>query len=210
MPKETIIISLGGSLVVPNEIDVEFLKSFKLCLEKYFDKKRFFVIVGGGKIARIYQKALLEFGAKPADRDWVGINVTKLNAQILKQVFANNSKSIIIGHGTKPGHSTDYVAVLTAKKYKAKTIINLSNIDYVYSKDPNQFSDAKIIKETTWQEFTKIVGDKWTPGENKPFDPIASKMAQKLGLKVIIVNGHKLDNLDNILNDKEFIGTVIQ
>ena len=89
--KETIIISLGGSLVAPGEIDVGFLKNFKYCLEKYFNKNQFFVLVGGGKICRVYQKALLEFGAKVSDRDWIGINVSRLNAEVVKQVFDNNA-----------------------------------------------------------------------------------------------------------------------
>ena len=88
--KETIIISLGGSLVAPAEIDLGFLKNFKLTLQKYFQNKKFFVLVGGGKPARVYQKALLEFGAKEKDRDWMGIYITRLNAEILKQVFSDS------------------------------------------------------------------------------------------------------------------------
>ena len=141
MTKETIIISLGGSLVAPNEIDLGFLKNFKHTLQKYLGARRFFIIVGGGKIARIYQKALLEFGAKSNDRDWIGINVTRLNAEIIKQMFDGDSypkivtdpnikvktnKDVIVGAGWKPGWSTDYDAVLIAKNHGIKTIINLT------------------------------------------------------------------------------------
>ena len=83
MIKENIIISLGGSLVAPGEIDTGFLKGFKYSLKKYFGSKRFFILVGGGKICRVYQKALLEFGAKSVDRDWMGINITRLNAEVI-------------------------------------------------------------------------------------------------------------------------------
>ena len=224
MIKETIIISLGGSLIAPMEIDVEFLKRFKITLQKYLPEKRFFIIVGGGKIARIYQKAILEFGAKSADRDWIGINVTRLNAEVLKQVFAENvypkiiidptkkvktNKNIVIGAGWKPGWSTDYDAVLIAKNHGIKTIINLTNIDYVYDKNPNEFIDAKPIKEINWNNFQKIVGDKWSPGNSAPFDPIASKLAGKLKLKVVMLNGKNLERLEDFLNDKSFIGTII-
>ena len=84
MDNNTIIISLGGSLVAPNEIDLGFLKLFKRCLQKYLGTKQFIILVGGGKIARNYQKALLEIGAKSNTRDWIGINVTKLNAEQVK------------------------------------------------------------------------------------------------------------------------------
>lgn len=229
MKKETIIISLGGSLVVPGEIDLEFLKSFQQTLVKYLGKKRFFILVGGGKTARNYQKAILEFGAKPADRDWIGIDATKLNAKVVKQVFAKNAypeiitdptkkvkmskghpKDVIVGAGWKPGWSTDYDAVLIAKNLGAKTIINLTNIDYVYDKNPKDHSDAKPLKEIDWKSFRNIVGDKWNPGLSAPFDPVASKLASKLKLKVLMINGKNIGQLENFLDNKPFIGTTIQ
>jgi len=225
MAKETIIISLGGSLVAPNDIDLGFLKSFKYSLQKYLHTKRFFILVGGGKIARSYQKALLEFGAKITDRDWIGINVTKLNAEVIKQMFSGNcypkiitdpnkkiktNKNVIVGAGWKPGWSTDYDSVLIAKTYGIKNIINLTNIDYVYDKNPNEFADAKPLKEVDWKTFERIVGDKWSPGLSMPFDPRASKLAAMLKLKVIMLNGKNLERLEDFLNNKPFIGTVIQ
>jgi uridylate kinase len=225
MNKETIIISLGGSLVAPDSIDTGFLKTLKYSLKKYFKNRRFFIIVGGGKIARVYQKALLEFGAKNNDRDWIGINITKLNAEVVKQMFAGNAypkvitdpnikvktnKDIIVGAGWKPGWSTDYDAVLIAKNHNIKTIINLSNIDYVYDRNPSQFPDAKALKEIDWKTLERIVGSKWTPGLSAPFDPKASKLAAKLKLKVVMINGKNLERLEDFLNDKPFIGTTIQ
>lgn len=233
MAKETIIISLGGSLVVPDEIDVGFLKNFRHCLQKYlgqnpsasFGARRFFIYVGGGKVARLYQKALLEFGADDADRDWLGINVSRLNAEIVKQVFIKDSylkvitdptkkintrKDILIAAGWKPGWSTDYCSVIMAKNSGLKTIINLTNIDYVYDRDPHKFPDAKQIKEINWKDFRKIVGDKWSPGLSAPFDPRASKIAEILKIKVVIINGKNLERLEDFLNNKPFIGTIIQ
>ncbi|MCX6718170.1 MAG: UMP kinase [Candidatus Staskawiczbacteria bacterium] len=232
MNKETIIISLGGSLVVPDNIDLGFLKSFKHTLQKYIGNGpstgsgfKFFIIVGGGKVARNYQNALLEFGGQSKDRDWIGINITRLNAEVIKQMFVGNAypkvitdpnikvktnKDVIVGAGWKPGWSTDYDAVLIAKNHNVKTIINLSNIDYVYDKDPNQFPDAKALKEIDWKSFERIVGDKWNPGLSMPFDPRASKLASKLKLKVVIINGKNLDRLEDCLNNKPFVGTIIQ
>ena len=223
--RETIIISLGGSVMAPNEIDVTFLKNFKHSIKKYLGEKRFLIIVGGGKIARNYQNALLEFGAKNNDRDWIGINVTRLNAQVLKQVFAEDChkeiivdpnkkiktlKNIIVGGGYKPGWSTDYVSVLLAKNYGVKTIINLSNIDFVCDKNPCDFPEATPLKDMDWSSFRRIVGDVWSPGLSMPFDPRASKLAASLKLKVAIMNGKKLDRFENYLDGKPFIGTTIQ
>ncbi len=223
--KETIIISLGGSLVVPDTIDLGFLKNFRHSLQKYFSRNRFFLYVGGGKICRLYQKALLEFGADTQDRDWIGINVSRLNAEIVKQLFDKSAfekvvtdpskkvstrKDVLVAAGWKPGWSTDYCSVVLAKNTGVKTIINLTNIDYVFDKDPTKFPSAKAIKEINWKEFRKIVGNKWSPGLSMPFDPRASKLAEVLKIKVVVINGKHLDRLEDFLNNKPFIGTTIQ
>ena len=210
--KKTIIISLGGSIVVPGKIAIGFLKNFKHCLLKYFTDYEFIVFVGGGKVCRIYQKALADFGADAVTRDCMGIKIAGLNAEILKQVFIdnNNSVKVISADDFEPGHSTDYYAVLSAKTNGASTIINLTNIDYVFDKDPSKFPNAKAIEKINWPEFRKIVGEKWTPGFSSPFDPTAAKLAQDLKLTVVIINGKHLKRLEDFLNNKPFIGTTIQ
>lgn len=209
--KQIIIISLGGSLVAPDGIDVEFLKNFKKVLEKYLNNKKFVVIVGGGKTARNYQKVMSEFGVNNKEKDWMGISITKINAELVKNIFEKNLQGkIIFSGGLNPGNSTDYVSVLMAKKYKTKTIINLSNIDYVCDKNPKEFSDAKHFENISWKNFKKIVGTKWMPGMNIPFDPRASKLAEKLKMKVAIINGKNLERLEDFLNNKKFIGTIIE
>ncbi len=225
MAKENIIVSLGGSLVAPDNIDLDFLRGFKKSIVKQLDKKRVFIFVGGGKIARQYQGALLEFGADNKERDWMGINITRLNAEIVRQSFdkyafekvigdptkkVNTRRDIAVFGGYKPGWSTDYCSVLLAKNMGIKTIINMTNIDYVHDKDPNKFPDAKAIKEITWKEFRKLIPDKWTPGLSAPFDPRASKMAEILKIKVAMINGKHLEQMENFLNAKPFVGTIIQ
>ncbi|MBX4200654.1 UMP kinase [Candidatus Parcubacteria bacterium] len=224
MAKENIIVSLGGSLVAPDNIDLDFLRGFKKSITKQLEKKRVFIFVGGGKIARNYQGALLEFGADNKERDWMGINITRLNAEIVRQSFdkvafekvigdptkkVNTRRDVAVFGGYKPGWSTDYCSVLLAKNMGIKTIINMTNIDYVYDKDPNKFKDAKAIKEITWKEFKKLIPDKWTPGLSAPFDPRATKMAEILKIKVAMINGKHLDQMENFLNNKPFIGTII-
>lgn len=226
--KEIIIISLGGSLVAPdgNGVNVGFLKNFQHCLQRYFILKKFIIVVGGGKICRLYQKSLLEFSAKEADRDWMGINVSRLNAEVVRQCFKKRAypkviidptkkvnikeKNILVAAGYKPGWSTDYCSVLMAKTFKVPAIVNLTNIDYVYNKDPGKFPDAKIVEQTDWPSFRKITGDKWEPGLSLPFDPRAAKMAEKLKLKVAVINGKRLERLEDFLNGKQFVGTTIQ
>ena len=114
----------------------------------------------------------------------------------------------MIASGWRPGFSTDYDAVLLARNFNTKTILNLTNTKYVYDKDPAKHMDAKPIKSLSWRDFRKIVGDVWKPGMNAPFDPVASKLAERLHMKVIIMSG--LSSLDNFLSGKNFNGTVIR
>ncbi|MAE42183.1 UMP kinase [Candidatus Woesearchaeota archaeon] len=224
--KKTIILSLGGSLIAPEKIDINFLRNFKKTIEKFLRKNYKFVIVcGGGSIARKYQEALADIiGNDREAMDWMGISATHLNAFLLRTIFheysdeniiedptkkINSKKKIILAAGWKPGWSTDYDAVLLAKNLKANTIINMSNIDYVYDKDPRKHKDAKKIKHICWKHFRKMIGTKWTAGLNAPFDPIAAKAAEKSKTKVIVI-GKNLKNFENVLNNKKFKGTVIE
>lgn len=223
--KKTIVISLGGSLISPYEIDVEYLKKFKKIIEKYLKNGfKFVIVTGGGKICRKYNQAARKLNSKvkPVELDWLGIKATKVNAELVKVMFGNKayfkvidepnekikeSKPIIMAGGWKPGASSDNMAINLAKAFKAPIVINLSNVEYVYDKDPNKYKGAKPFKDLSWAHYRRLIGAKWDPGANWPFDPIASKFAQKLGLEVIICNGH---NLESYLSNKNFKGTIIR
>jgi uridylate kinase len=220
------VVSLGGSLIVPNEIDTAFLQKFhKVILEELKTDKTFLIVAGGGKLARKYQNAADQITSLTRDDlDWLGIHSTHLNAHLIRTIFRDvahpkiithpqvkesATEAVIVGAGWRPGWSTDYMAVQFAKRYGAKTVINLSNIDFVYDKDPTKFSDARPIKEISWTDFRKIVGEVWDPGLSLPFDPIASKLAHKSGIDVVILNGQDLTQFSNFLENKPFQGTVI-
>jgi uridylate kinase len=226
MKSEIIIISVGGSLICPDSINIAFLKKFKEIIIKHVEKgKRFVLITGGGKTARDYQFAAREIGLlNNEDLDWLGIHATRINAHLIRTVFQkyahpqiishplekiNFKEKILVASGWKPGFSTDYDAVLLAKHFKVKKIINLSNIDYVYDKDPVRYSDAKPYKTLDWNYFREMFSNKWNPGLNVPFDPVASEEAEKQKMKVYIINGTDLQNLDNLLEEKNFVGTII-
>lgn len=226
MMEKTIVMSLGGSVIVPDKIDVNFLKKFKKMINKYADKGyKFVIICGGGRLARDYQKAASQISKQSNDYlDWLGIHATKMNAWFMKAVFGKDAeklivddprkkvsfrRKILIAGGWKPGWSTDYDAVLMAKNLKVKTVINMSNIDYLYNKDPKKYPDAKKIKSISWKEYRKISGSKWKAGLNAPFDPVAAKEAEKSNLRVFII-GKDLENLENLLQNKKFDGTIIE
>jgi len=233
MKNDIIVISLGGSLIVPKRIDWKFLKKFRELIVSEIKKgKRFAIITGGGYAAREYAQAAGKVTKLTReDLDWLGIHTTRLNAHLIKTIFRqyanprinknprtkedltthfDNGEGIMVAAGWKPGWSTDYVATIIAERLGAKKLINLSNIKYACDKDPKKYPDAKIIKEINWKNFRRIVGNRWDPGLNMPFDPVASKLAQENKLEVIIAEGKNLNNLKNILEERKFVGTVIK
>jgi uridylate kinase len=223
------VISLGGSIVAPDGVDVHFLKDFVLLIRSFLEadsNRRFIFVVGGGGPARSWINAYREINAQSKDEeaDWIGIMATRLNAQLVKaamgelctqEVVTNPchvdplTGHVLVAAGWKPGFSTDYDAVLLAERFKADAVLNLSNIEKVYTADPKTDPNARPIDKISWAEFRKMTGDDWVPGKNVPFDPVASRHAEKIGLKVICASGKNLENLKKILNSEEFTGTTI-
>jgi uridylate kinase len=223
---KTIVISLGGSLVVPSTVDTLFLSKLKVLVEKKISQGfRFLFIVGGGKICRAYQEALAEVRPTTTteDLDWLGIYTTQFNAQLVRLVFKDDADqniagdpydvgsitaSIIIAAGARPGSSTDLGAIRAAEKLGAHHVINLSNISHVYDMDPRENPQAQKFETLSWQQYRSFIPTEWTPGLSTPFDPIAAKKAEELGITVAIMSGD-LENFERYLDGQEFIGTVI-
>jgi len=227
-----VVISLGGSLVVQNDgIAVDFLKNFNEFIRSELaghPDLQFFITVGGGTTARNYRDAgrdVLQHEVPAEDLDWLGIHATRLNAHLIRTIFRDIAhpyllkhyeiirkvdERVVIAAGWRPGWSTDYCAAMICEDYNVDTIINMSNIAKVYDKDPRTNPDAKPIDTITWKDFRKIVGDEWIPGMNIPFDPIASKKSEQLGLKVVFLKGDNLENLKKYFDGEKFEGTVIE
>lgn len=207
-------------------IDVRFLKKLRQLLRKQVKKgKRFILIAGGGSTARAYMQAANKVTRLThEDMDWLGIHSTRLNGHLLRTILRDIAhpemiknperkirwkEPILVAAGWKPGRSTDEIAVRMASAYDASHVINLTNIERVYNKDPKKFPDAVPYDQMSWKEFRKLVGNRWTPGANAPFDPIASRLAQKLGMTVTVAKGDELKNLEAILEGRHFKGTTL-
>lgn len=227
--KEKWVISLGGSLVVPDGgVDVQFLKKFNQFIRQKVAKGwRFFIVTGGGATSRHYQNAAKKVRGDLVrdDVDWIGIHVTRLNAHLIRSIFREiahiriikdpsdveiATEPVVVAAGWKPGWSTDYIAAVLAKEYQVKTVVNMSDIPMVYDKDPKKFPQAKPITKLSWEKFRQIVGEKWDPGLNVPFDPVAAKLAQEAGLRVVILKGDDFENLEKFFAGKDFVGTTIE
>ncbi len=226
--KETIVMSVGGSLIVPDAIDTTFLINLKTFIEsETANGRRFIIIAGGGKTARRYQDAAAGVSNLTSDDlDWMGIHATRLNGHLLRTIFRdiahrvmitnpdeildiNLDEKVIIAAGYRPGCSTDLRAVQIATRVGAKKVINLSNTDYVYNDNPKTNPEAERIEAITWPEFRKLIPEEWGPGLSSPFDPVAAKEAERLDIEVAQINGERLEEVVKYLHDEPFIGTRI-
>lgn len=226
----TKVLSVGGSIVAPERPDEAFLHHFiGLCkaYARMTSGYRLVLVIGGGAPARVWQgvyRDICQDQAKKDEADWIGIMATRLNAQLVKACLGefctdpvvtdptgevHFTGKVLVAGGWKPGFSTDNDAVLLAEKFGAKTVVNLSNIEKVYTDDPRKNSAARPIDAMSWDEFIALVGSEWEPGKNAPFDPVASRKAKELGISVICASGRDLDNIRSILEEREFVGTMI-
>ena len=133
------VISLGGSIIVPEKVDRIFLKEFYSLVVKYLDEgpeRKIILVCGGGGPAREFQAAYREVIGKtiPQAEDLIGIAATKLNAILLRHIFTGYCRNdiienptdvpefkgrILVASGWKPGFSTDYDAVILAGQFSA-------------------------------------------------------------------------------------------
>ena len=92
---EVKVIDLGGSIIAPGKVDVPFLKKFSKAIIAFLEGKenrRVILVCGGGSLAREYQAAYRDLAKQPDrdEQDWIGIAATRLNAELLKRIFAQH------------------------------------------------------------------------------------------------------------------------
>ncbi|MBI4406373.1 UMP kinase [Candidatus Micrarchaeota archaeon] len=220
-----LIVSLGGSLLFREnaDFDLDYLKQ----IASIFANKDLAVVVGGGRTAKKYVTAGREFGAGEFECDTLAIRVTRMNARIIthalgeKAVYsanlteaeaaAKNGKNPVLG-GLLEGITTDAVSMLLAEKMGAKGVVNLSNIDYLYSGDPKTDKNAKKLEKIKHEELTQLAvdGDKRKARTNFPFDLVACRLAQRSNVELRFVDGKNLKEVEAALVGKQFKGTLVK
>jgi len=239
MSDETIVLAVRGSLIAPEDVDTEFIDGFRSVLRRHVQAGRRFVCVcGGGEVSRIYQRALISLGCEaPEGQDRVGIRTTKLNAQLLIEALnvegtcahpdvfnetdydrlgdgqvdiAFEDYPIVLASGWKPGRSIDHCAVTIAKANGIQRIVKLSDVDYIYNRDPDQYSVVKPLGRLSWQKLKELIPEHWEPGAHLPFDPRAVEEAEGTELSLAVINGHYLDEVERCLEGKSFIGSLVE
>ena len=85
--KKVVVLSLGGSLIVPDKVDVSYLKKFREVIKKNSKRHKFIIVCGGGSVARKYISALKEVGMNAKLQSFSGISATRMNARFMTYFF---------------------------------------------------------------------------------------------------------------------------
>ncbi len=221
---KTVVVSIGGSVVLSDEADAVFLINLTALFKKMSDEYKLFVIVGGGKIARRYIQLGRDLGFDEDTLDLIGIDVTRVNARIIANLIGSSNKEIphttkealkldfpiVVMGGTGPRHSTDLVGAELAEKTHAVRFVNATNVDGIYDKDPNKYRDAKQLKQVSIDQLIEQYGTTWgAAGKNIFMDEPALEVIKRRKIPTLIVNGKRLDELEKALTGEPFDGTII-
>ena len=230
-----VAISLGGSLLTGKSED-EFVKLDPARFSKYAqvirglhnDGHQLMVVCGGGKPARYFIDIAKTIGASPEVLDYLGIKSSHINALLFMAALGNIAEQptvyetpgerfdgrepgkVWIGGGHKPGTSTDYRTVAFAEAMGADLVINATDIDGVYDKNPKTHPDAKKLPELTFEQLETIIKDntRQAPGEYGLFDLAAIKKSLETRIPVAIVDGTDPQEITRAVNGTHSGSTV--
>jgi len=228
MKKKVIVLSLGGSTIIPDQVDHLFLKKFKRIILNNTNNYKFIIVCGGGSIARKYIYVLKQEKVNPLLQSFAGISATRMNARFMSYFFNKNPeigiphtletlekylrKEDIVFCGAleyKPTQTSDSTAATIAMHFKTE-FINLTNVQGLYDKNPSEYKNVKFIPKITWKEFYEIaIRTKFSPGQHFVLDQTAAKIIMKHRIPTYIL-GKKLKELENFLKRKKFRGTTIK
>ena len=227
---DTVVLSLGGSLVNPGTPDSQYVESLARVLRG--TKHRLGIVVGGGKLARAYAEAARKKGGGEFEADEAAIKATHENARtairhmkgIAKGVCPSVAKSfdearrqskkyrIVVMGGTIPGITTDSDAVLLAECLRAKRVLNLSNIDGVYSDNPVRNHNARKFRRMSYAQMIELAGknDMRTAGTHFVFDFLACKLIARSKIEAHFVHGRNLLDVRKAIEGRPHGGTVVK
>lgn len=221
---EKVVISLGGSVLLADDVQSSFYDELKKLLLSQKDKK-IFVVVGGGPPARNYITRARSLNISEYLLDSIGIAVTRVNALFLASQLQENiytiphsvqeavqsNQQIVVMGGTTPGHSTDFVGAELASELNADLFMIATNVDGVYDKDPRKYDDATLLSLISAQELLKKYGSAWNAaGSNMVVDGPALQKIHDEHITTVVINGSNIDTIKKVLDGQSFHGTTIR
>ncbi|WOV93566.1 MAG: UMP kinase [Candidatus Nitrosoabyssus spongiisocia] len=221
---KTIVIKLSGKIFGME--NTKTLKDYARFLALYSKRYRLVVVAGGGKIARHYITHARSSGADESSLNQLGIDVSRLNAQLLIYALKNKAyphppttlheiknavdgRQIVVTGGLHPGTGTNGTAALIAEKISASEFINATDVDGVYDLDPNKYPKAKKFSRINIKDLKNIlIHEDSMAGGYDLMDIVALKIIERSQIKTRIVKAD-LKILEKVITGKSTSGTII-
>lgn len=226
--KKVVVLSLGGSLIIPEKINYVYLERFKKTVQKMFKTHKFAVVCGGGAIARAYINALTKEHRTKEELVKAGVRATRMNAMFMMQFFGNSANStlpkdmedvenelrknniVFCGALRVIKNSTSDGTAARLAHYLKSDFINLTDVPGLYTDNPKTNRNAKLIRKIRWKDFESLANKiKFENGQHFVLDQEAARLIRKSRIKTYII-GTNVENLENALKGKIFVGTKIE
>ncbi len=224
---ERIVISLGGSIIVPRDGDVSLIEGIAALLLRYVDRYKFYLVVGGGRTAREYIGHGRQLGADESFLDELGIASSRINAMLMisalgefaapevprdfdRALELSKCFDMVVMGGTHPGHTTDAVAAMLCERCRGVRFINATTVDGIYDRDPAKHPGAKRLSRVdTSTLLGMMVGTSACAGPNVVIDPTAVRIMARSGIGGFVVDGRDLAELEKAIKGEPVEGTII-
>ncbi|HII60404.1 UMP kinase [Pyrococcus horikoshii] len=222
-----IVFDIGGSVLVPEKPDVDFITKLGYELTKISEDHEIAIVVGGGKVAREYIEVASKFNTNETFKDYLGIQITRANAMLLIAALKERAypqvvsdfweawkaiqlKKIPVMGGTHPGHTTDAVSALLAEFLSADLLVVITNVDGVYTEDPKKNPNAKKIPKMKAKDLVDIVSrEAGKAGVSTVIDPLAAKIIMRSGIKTYVIGKEDALKLFDVIKGNHN-GTIIE
>jgi uridylate kinase len=223
-----VVVSIGGSVLLTGTGDSEYIERLADLLRRIGAERPLVVTTGGGRTAREYIQLGRALGLTEFELDEVGIEVTRLHARLVAArvgppaparppstvpavVEQLRTGSPVILGGTEPGHTTDGVAALVAVRIRAARVVNATDVDGVYDRDPKSHPEARRLERLSWSEFRTMVhaGSSGEAGQNFLFDRLGADALARARIPLFVVAGRDLSNLEAAVAGRAFHGTIV-
>jgi len=223
-----VVVSIGGSVLLTGVDDTEYFRRLARSLGQLGRRMPLVVTTGGGRTAREYIRLGRALGLTEVELDEIGIQVTRLHAHLLAArigppvpshppetvraaVAALAGGSPVVLGGTEPGHTTDGVASLIAVRLRAARVVNATDVDGVYDRDPRTNPTARRRARLRWRELQRLVADAstGTAGQHLPFDRLGAELLARAQIPLRVVDGRDLPNLERAVLGRPFTGTEV-
>lgn len=224
---EKVVVSLGGSVLVPGEDDARHLADLSALLRRLSSRVRLFAVTGGGRVARYYIETGRGLGVSERRLDELGIGITRMNARLLGAALRGRANPepartyseaarfakryrIVIMAGTRPGHTTDRVSASLARFVGATRIVNATSVDGVYTADPRTDPRAHRLERITFDDLVRLSGEGHrAAGPSVVFDPVAARVVARDRIPLSVVRGRDLRALEAAILGRPFRGTLV-